>query len=153
MIIKRKIFGLFDMFKKNNDQPSFSNNVKWDGKVNINPITFKEMENEGYYPSLVFMGLNMENYRPNENNYINEWENLNKNLSNKGLFVGNNYKLMAARRLSDNINGNNGLTCYYVKFTPDTKIDSGVRLNWGNKIKWTEDFINNYHNWYKSGKY
>ena len=54
--------------------------------------------------------------------------------------------------IGNNIKGNNGLTCYYVKFTPDTKINSGTRLVYGDRIKWADDFQNNYKSWYKSGR-
>lgn len=155
MIIKRKCFGLFgNLFNKSNPKsitPPLQNNVNWDGTIDVSPIEYRKMAEEGYYPSLVFVGLKMKDDNDQEG-LRKDWDTMMTNLNNRGLFVGNNYKLMAARRLSDNIKGNNGLTCYYVKFTPDTKINSGTRLVYGDKIKWADDFQNNYKSWYKSGR-
>ena len=38
-----------------------------------------------------------------------------------------------------------------LKFSPDTKINSGVRLKYRDKMKWPEDFFQNNRDWYKSG--
>lgn len=152
MIIKRKLFSLFgNLFnKKNQKQQLPVPNYKWDGNVDYSPITFKEMEDDDYYPSLVVMGLKISN---NPMKLKEEWKELFDNLNNKGLFNGNKYNIMAARKLSDNIKGNNGLSCYYIKFTPDTDINSGIRLSYGDRLKWADDFAYNYWSWFKSGKY
>ena len=146
-VLKRKTFSLFGMFgQKKKIAAPINNSPKWDGKIIYDPITFEEMENEDYYPSLVLMGVDMRNAKPED------WTKLMDGLNKNGMFVGNKYGLMAARTLSDNIKGNNGLSVHYVKFTPETEINSGTRLAWGNKVKWADDFANNYHSWYKSGR-
>ena len=80
------------------------------------------------------------------------WSDMENWMISKG-FISNG-KLIAAHELSDNVNGNDGLTVTVLEFSKNTKISSGIRLAFSQNFKWPEDFftkVNNYYTWYKSG--
>lgn len=115
-------------------------------KIKAGEITFKDLYNTQTYPSLISMGLRCEDP-------VKEMELVNNWMIDKKIIEGGRIK--EVYRLSDNVRGNGGLTVYYIVFTPTTKINSGARLMFADKLKWTEDFTdlnNSYHTWYKTSR-
>ena len=107
-------------------------------------ITFKELDKKDPWPAIVTMGLK-------------EFDGISKMKEFEGLLkkiklIGNNDYITNVYVLSDNVKGKSGLTVMCIEFSKGTKIDSGVRLCYGDRIKWPEDFISQYSGWYKSGK-
>ena len=150
MIIKRKNFSfinsiknIFSNKKKENKQIS---EITSD-KVICDKITFFEGYKNDYWPALVCLGIKGDSTKPDHG-----WSVMENWMISKG-FISNG-KLIAAHELSDNVNGNDGLTVTVLEFSKNTKISSGMRLAFSQNFKWPEDFftkVNNYYTWYKSG--
>ena len=139
--VKRKLFGLGDFISRNigNRKISTPNTVK----PRIEYISFKELENLDPYPAIITLRLK-------ELKTENELKQIEDMLKNIGLIGMNNF-IENVYILSDNVNGKSGANAMCLKFSPDTKINSGVRLKYRDKMKWPEDFFQNNRDWYKSG--
>lgn len=156
IILRDKSFSLFDKLtslfksgKENTNTSSDNVSIQTEPekvKIKAGEITFKDLYHTQIYPSLISLGLKCED-PVKEMELVNDW------MIDKKIIEGGRIK--EVYRLSDNVRGSGGLTVYYIIFTPTTKINSGARLMFADKLKWTEDFTdlnNSYHTWYKTGK-
>lgn len=156
IILRDKNFSLFDkltsLFKSgkkktntNNDNAEIQQEPE-NTEIKAGEITFKEIYDNETYPSLISIGISCVDP-------VKEWDTMNNWMQRSG-FIKNG-RVEEVYKLSDNVKGVNGITVFYIIFTPGTTIDSVRRLQFAETFKWTEDFTdlnNSYHTWYKTSK-
>lgn len=113
--------------------------------IRIDKIKFSDLEEKDYYPALVTLGIKgVDDGTPDHS-----WNKFDSWLKKVNMISGRD--LIAVHVISDNVKGDKGLSVNVLEFSPGTKINSGMRLAYGENIKWPKDFIQNYSSWYISG--
>ena len=160
MIIKRKTFSFFDkiknFFTSNKSKKEITKTEAPVSSVSVTPverdfITFAEGYEEDYWPAVVIIGISSTEGEPDGGwMAFADWMKRNSFFERGGRLIG-----IHELSKDDNVNGKNGANMIVLEFSPDTKISSAARLQYGNNFKWPEDVFcsyNSYYTWYKSGK-
>lgn len=161
MIVKRqRTYSLFDkiknLFSSNKDEIEITKTELTSATTSSIPvkrdfITFKEGYENEYWPAIVILGISSSKDDPNGGwNEFAGWMKRNR-------FFDKGGKLIGIHELSkkDNINGENGANMVVLEFSPDTVINTSVRLHYRDNFRWPEDIFcdyNSYYTWYKSGR-
>lgn len=131
-----KRFSILNFFNKKNSSTR-------NRSINIGEILFS-LSIGDYYPAVVCMGLKYRKKNTTEKDVLI----LENGFKSWGLIKNTDY-ITGYYKITGNKKGDNGLTCILVVFNSDAKINSQIRLLYGDKIKWPEDFEYNYKSWYR----
>jgi len=112
--------------------------------------TFEDVYREcafmGPNPHLITIGLN----RLENEAMVKDFESLIKGVG----LIQSSGRIESVTYINDNIKGKNGATVQLITFSPNTDINTGVRLSYSDRMKWVDDFLygNDYWTWFKSGE-
>lgn len=153
MIIKRqKDFSLFDRLFKKFDRTKSVNKESMDedlpetrqtsNKIKLGTVNIEDVPD--VWPGLVVMGIAADDTKEDGG-----WGGMFDWMKSVKFFDNPSPELLSVDALENNVNGEDGMHCYLMTFSPKTEINTGMRLAYGKNFKWPDDFYYNYRDWYK----